>query len=1119
MNPDRQFPVRNSNTSIYYNRDRVVILAMIYESRTYRAFATALAVILGFSAQAVDAQYYEFGQNRVQYEQQDWKYIQTAHFDVFFYVDDSDLSTFTAQAAEHAYERVSDLFRHQIRKRIPILIYADPLDFGVTRIVDLPFVTEAVGGLTESFKNRIALPFSGNYSEFRNVLHHEIVHAVLNDMLYGGTVQSLLRSNFSMRLPAWFDEGLAEYAAIGWDSESDGYIRDAVLSGTLPQIPELSGYFAYKGGQSVWDYVASQYGHQKVAEILQLLKATRSIDFAFQQSTGLGIEDLSRQWHRALREIHFPEVAAREALESIARSVSIRSGEYHAAPEISPRGDRVAYIASDRGAFNVYVASTSSSAIPEKIASGTTTRLFESLRILSDGLSWNPTGEILAIATSSGQNEAIVLVDIRTGRRQKLVVPAVDYLRSIDWHPDGEKLAFEASADGRTNIFTVTVDGETVERVTDDALGAHSPIWSSDGSHIVFHSNRSDRHGRDLDLPTTLERSVSNLFRIDVGTGRIEQLTSHDSWNSRNASFGTDPNMIVFESDRNGVYNLYELNLSTGRERPVTNLIRDVQQSSISADGSRIVFASRMDGTIGLFVINAPFGKTLPIKELPPTLWAQRRDAGTSGLSVAARIASSGVEQSNPFIRDALDGVSFAESHNSPGLLAINDEGRPVSGSSGTIDPEAQVFPLINSTGDSSRAGVNVGFDTSAEPGFGSAEESQPANARLLPEAMAEDGSYKVHDYKLRFSPDLVYGTAGYDILYGVQGVTQMRVSDMIGHHRLLLTTNLLIDLRNSDYVLAYQYLSTRLDWEYSVFQVSRLLPDFASDRPTYFRFRQSGFKISASYPFDKFHRLDTDISFVRGSQADITAARVPSRTRSFIYPSITFTRDLTSGGPYSPTSGRRIAIGVAGSPAAIEGAQARFVTTIGDSRVYFSTSSGSITMALRLSAGVSTGKNPQLFYTSGVQNWINRGINDTNGFPIQNTTDFIFASPVLPARGFNVNERNGSNFVLTNVELRIPVADRPELPILNRLPVRSVAMTGFVDAGSLWGGAPQTRRLDIFGENASGERIFQDLLVGAGGGIRSLIFGFPARIDVAWPFDGIRFGQRHVYVSVGLDF
>ena len=137
---------------------------------------------------------------------------------------------------------------------------------------------EGIGGVTELFKNRVVLPFEGSYRMFRHVIHHELVHAVINDMFYGGSIQSIISNNVRIQLPLWFNEGLAEYEALGWDTNSDMFMRDAALHTYLPPIEYLSGYFAYRGGQSVWFYIANKYGEQKIAEILNRIKGAHSVE-------------------------------------------------------------------------------------------------------------------------------------------------------------------------------------------------------------------------------------------------------------------------------------------------------------------------------------------------------------------------------------------------------------------------------------------------------------------------------------------------------------------------------------------------------------------------------------------------------------------------------------------------------------------------------------------------------------------------------------------------------------------------------------------------------------------------------------------------------------------------
>src|SRR5690606_18112455 len=143
-------------------------------------------------------------------------------------------------------------------------------------------------------------------------------------MFYGGSIQSVIQNNIQLRIPLWFNEGIAEYAALGWDTNSDMFVREAVLEDNLAPIPYLSGYFAYRGGQSVWDYIAEQYGEEKVGEILQRLRLSRSAESAFRRSTGLGLDELSERWQRSLKEIYYPEIAAREDLNDIAKSILTR---------------------------------------------------------------------------------------------------------------------------------------------------------------------------------------------------------------------------------------------------------------------------------------------------------------------------------------------------------------------------------------------------------------------------------------------------------------------------------------------------------------------------------------------------------------------------------------------------------------------------------------------------------------------------------------------------------------------------------------------------------------------------------------------------------------------------
>ena len=64
-----------------------------------------LIYCLLFFISFLDAQ--SFGQNKVQYRDFEWNFIQTPHFDIYYYGDRQDLAEFTAEVAEESYEQIS----------------------------------------------------------------------------------------------------------------------------------------------------------------------------------------------------------------------------------------------------------------------------------------------------------------------------------------------------------------------------------------------------------------------------------------------------------------------------------------------------------------------------------------------------------------------------------------------------------------------------------------------------------------------------------------------------------------------------------------------------------------------------------------------------------------------------------------------------------------------------------------------------------------------------------------------------------------------------------------------------------------------------------------------------
>ena len=91
-------------------------------------FSIALFLLTMINAQS-------FGQNKLQYRDFDWSFIQTPHFDIYYYGGEKDLADFTAEIAEESYEQISIHLRWDLKRRVSIMVYNSHNEFQQTNVV------------------------------------------------------------------------------------------------------------------------------------------------------------------------------------------------------------------------------------------------------------------------------------------------------------------------------------------------------------------------------------------------------------------------------------------------------------------------------------------------------------------------------------------------------------------------------------------------------------------------------------------------------------------------------------------------------------------------------------------------------------------------------------------------------------------------------------------------------------------------------------------------------------------------------------------------------------------------------------------------------------------------
>lgn len=1027
----------------------------------------------------------QFGQNKVQYKDFTWYYIQTDHFDIYFSQNGDNLAEYTSKIAEESLASIEKSFDYKINNRISIIVYNSHNDFQETNITD-EYLSEGIEGFTELFKNRVVIQFMGSYKEFRHLIHHELTHAVVNDMFYGGSVQNIISNNITVNLPTWFNEGMAEYQSLGWDINTDMFIRDAAISEYLPDIQNLNGYFAYRGGQSVFYYIAKKYGKEKIGEIVNKTRGSGSVEEGIKGSIGLSLEELNERWKKDIRKTYWPDIAIREDPDEFAKRLTDNrktGGFYNTSPALSPQGDKIAFISDRNYYFDLYLMDAIDGKIIKKLVAGNRTPDFEELNIITPSLTWSPDGEKIALSLKNGGDDVIYLINAETEDKDVLPVK-LDGIQSVNWSPDGNKLAFVGHTAKQSDIYVYDFETKNLENLTNDVFSDKDPSWSADSKKIFFVSDREDNlNSSKLSKSFKIYNfnyGQNDIYDIDISSKKITRITDTQDANESFPVASPEGKNILFISDLNGINNIYNLDLTKDAAAvPITNSLDGLYQLSISKDGKKLAFSSLFEAGFNIYILNNPFDINIDTKELPLTKYVARlKNLNTSADDDTL------VFEHNQNDTDSLNDISFYTGKYSDTTNTYGDSVK--------IDFNNYVFGGNNSLNIDSTDTLNQKFN--------------------LTDNLDSHGNYKVNKYKITFSPDIIYANAGYSTLYGLLGTTVLSFSDVLGNHRLIAVTSLQIDLKNSDYGLAYQYLGDRLNYGIEGFHTARFLALSQGFNSDLYRFRNYGAVGSLSYPLNKFYRVEAGLSYLNVSSEDLSDPSVPSDKVSFLLPALSFIHDNVLWGYTAPIDGTRYRVDAFGYPGFFDASKS-FYSFLGDYRTYFKMRD-LYSFAFRLSGGYSGGRNPQRFFIGGIDNWINRSFATTD-IPIRSATDFAFMTPALPLRGFDYAQEIGTKYGLMNLEFRFPLIRylvTGPLPIL----FSNIFGVAFADLGTAW---DKNSNLKFFERNENNDIVSRDLLMGTGVGARLFFLYFLLRFDVAWPYYVQGFGVPKFYISLGADF
>ncbi len=1116
--------------------------------RAGRAFRAGMVLALGFGCASVAAQTQDpYGQNKVQYHPFHWSYYQTEHFDIYYAQGGELIAQFAARHVEELYRHVSEVVGHKLTERVPIILYNSHAEFEQTNVSMEP-LDENTGGFTEEFKDRIVIPFEGSYPDFRHVLQHEMTHAVVFNMLYGGGAGEAAERQAAGQFPLWVNEGLAEYTSLGWDLESEFFMIDATTFGYVsPPITNFGGFMAYKGGQLFFYFMDSVYGKGTVTKFIHALAGHRDIREAFQKVTHMSLEEAGEIWLRELRYLYWPELGQRQYGKYEARKLTDHGQDqsfYNLQPSISPDGKEIAFF-SDRESWEaIYILNVKTEKVTRAVVQSGREELHESFHSFRSGIAWSPDSRTLAVVSKQMGRDVINLLDAKNGHVRETLRPDVQAILSPSWSRDGRYLAFSGQNDGLTDIYVWDLRRQSLRRLTHDIADDDKPTFSPSGKWIAFESDRPgpmpDPHPEDPLAWYDSLHVYKDIYRISVA-GDSLSLLAGGPWDEKMPSYGPTDSQLVFVSNRSGLDNIYLWQDSAGAQsvRPLTNLLTACFTPSFSYDGKDMAFSLFEDGGWDIYLMKDPLAHVMS-KPLPKTRFIKFHEDSSAGFFQKPNwsnlstykpdtVAEDSVKNAEAkAVRDSLHRDSLAAHRDTAAAKIAKDTGLTHRDTAA----QAAIHPRADSVGRAPQSDTNALAKTRPNDTTGQAAKKDTtvaAKKSAKPTPFLEDtaaykdrlGNFISRPYKPIWSLDAFNAALGVDNYYGASGLAYLTLSDLMGDQSVSFALSMNGSIENTNGFIEYDYLPRKPDFDLMVFhQTQQFATSILADTSSALfaqaaTDQQYGFGLGMRYPFSTFSRLEFELltrftkrttQLLDSSGATDTAFHAPDTVVDAMLPSVAWVFDNAQWGIVGPVAGQRLMALVQYLPPVFQN-RFSYVKAETDLRSYWEFFKR-YTLAARISAGVSQEVggyvNPQTFVVGGEAYTFNAHVNFDNADRV-NLAEYYFSDLDFPLRGYDLYDFVGNRKFLANLEFRFPFVQELDIAWPLPLSIRYVMGSLFVDYGGAW----------------SSGNAFDQMGMGLGWGLRLNLGIFVLKYSYAESVQGMagRNSESQQYWSLGSEF
>ena len=188
----------------------------------------------------------------------------------------------------------------------------------------------------------------------------------------------------------------------------------------------------------------------------------------------------------------------------------------------------------------------------------------------------------LFVSSNRGGNPGIY--QLRSGVTDSLRPVLADGFANLQpaLSPDRTRIAFSSNRAGSYDLYLMDADGSNLQRLTTDPGGKGEPVWTPDGTRLVYTLTRQG------------EQPQLHALRPD---GRPAQALTTEPGGNHSPAISADGRSLAFVSTRDGNQEIYVMPVDGGEPRRVTRTGQRDSQPQFLPNGDLIYVVERGKGS------------------------------------------------------------------------------------------------------------------------------------------------------------------------------------------------------------------------------------------------------------------------------------------------------------------------------------------------------------------------------------------------------------------------------------------------------------------------------------------------------------------------------------------